>query len=56
MQLGDLREARTQLELGLNRFEEPDSEIREKFGFDVGASARCPRVYDVAIRRSPART
>jgi class 3 adenylate cyclase/tetratricopeptide (TPR) repeat protein len=40
MQLGDLREARTQLELGLSRFEEPGSEIREKFGFDVGASAR----------------
>ena len=40
MQLGDLREARTQLELGLSRFEEPGSETREKFGFDVGASAR----------------
>ena len=40
MQLGDLREARTQLELGLSRFEEPGSEIREKFGLDVGASAR----------------
>ena len=40
MQLGDLREARTQLELGLSRFEEPGSEIREKFGFDVGATAR----------------
>jgi len=40
MQLGDLREARTQLELGLSRFEEPGGEIREKFGFDVGASAR----------------
>ena len=40
MQLGDLRGARTQLELGLSRFEEPGSEIREKFGFDVGASAR----------------
>ena len=40
MQLGDLREARTQLELGLSRFEEPGSEIREKFGFDVGGSAR----------------
>ena len=39
MQLGDLREARTQLELGLSRFEEPGSEIREKFGLDVGASA-----------------
>jgi class 3 adenylate cyclase/predicted ATPase len=40
MQLGDLREARTQLELGLSGFEEPGGEIREKFGFDVGASAR----------------
>ena len=40
MQLGDLREARTQLELGLSRFEEPGSEIREKFGLDAGASAR----------------
>ena len=40
MQLGDLREARTQLELGLSGFEEPGSEIREKFGLDVGASAR----------------
>jgi class 3 adenylate cyclase len=40
MQLGDLREARTQLELGLSRFEEPGSEIREKFGVDAGASVR----------------
>jgi predicted ATPase len=40
MQLGDLREARTQLELGLSRFEEPGSEIREKFGLDAGATAR----------------
>ena len=40
LQLGDLREARTQLELGLSRFEEPGSEIREKFGLDVGATAR----------------
>ncbi len=40
LQLGDLREARTQLELGLSRFEEPGSEIREKFGFEVGVSAR----------------
>src|SRR5580704_8057798 len=39
LQLGDLREARTQLELGFSRFEEPGSEIREKFGLDVGASA-----------------
>ena len=39
MQLGDLHEARTQLELGLSGFEEPGSEIREKFGLDVGASA-----------------
>jgi class 3 adenylate cyclase/tetratricopeptide (TPR) repeat protein len=41
LQLGDLREARTQLELALSRFEEPGSEIREKFaGLDVGATAR----------------
>jgi class 3 adenylate cyclase/predicted ATPase len=40
MQLGDLREARTQLELGIGRFEEHGGEIREKFGLDVGASAR----------------
>jgi predicted ATPase len=40
MQLGDLREARTQLELALSRFEEPGSEIREKFGLDAGATAR----------------
>ena len=40
MQLGDLREARTQLELALSRFEEPGSEIREKFGLDAGAGAR----------------
>jgi class 3 adenylate cyclase/tetratricopeptide (TPR) repeat protein len=40
MQLGDLREARTQLELALSRLDETGSELREKFGFDVGASAR----------------
>jgi tetratricopeptide (TPR) repeat protein len=40
MQLGDLREARTQLELGLSGFEGRDSELREKFGLDAGASAR----------------
>jgi predicted ATPase len=40
MQLGDLREARTQLELALSRFEEPGSEIRERFGLDAGAPAR----------------
>ena len=40
LQLGDLREARTQLELARSRFEEPGSEIREKFGLDVGATAR----------------
>jgi class 3 adenylate cyclase/tetratricopeptide (TPR) repeat protein len=40
LQLGDLREARTQLELGLSRLEESGSEIREKFGLDAGASAR----------------
>ena len=40
MQLGDLRDARTQLELALSHFEETGSEIREKFGFDGGASAR----------------
>jgi class 3 adenylate cyclase/tetratricopeptide (TPR) repeat protein len=40
MQLGDLREARTQLELGLSRVEEPGSELRERFGRDGGASAR----------------
>jgi class 3 adenylate cyclase/tetratricopeptide (TPR) repeat protein len=40
MQLGDLREARTQLELALSRFEEPGSDTREKFGLDAGASAR----------------
>ena len=40
MQMGNLREARTQLELGLGRSEEPDSELREKFGLDAGVSAR----------------
>ena len=40
MQLGDLREARTQLELGLSRFEGAGSEFRQKFGLDGGASAR----------------
>ena len=40
LQLGDLREARTQLELGLSRFEELGSELRERFGLDVGAIAR----------------
>jgi class 3 adenylate cyclase/tetratricopeptide (TPR) repeat protein len=40
MQLGDLGKARTQLELALTRFEEPGSEIREKYGLDAGASAR----------------
>ena len=40
MQLGDLREARTQLELGLSRFEELGSGLRERFGLDGGASAR----------------
>jgi tetratricopeptide (TPR) repeat protein len=40
MQLGDLRESRTQLELGLSHFEESDSELREKFGLDLRASAR----------------
>jgi class 3 adenylate cyclase/tetratricopeptide (TPR) repeat protein len=40
MQLGDLREARTQLELGLGRFEEPASELRERFGLDGAVSAR----------------
>ena len=40
MQLGDLREARTQLELGLSRFEDPGGELRERFGLDAGASAR----------------
>ncbi|HZZ24763.1 MAG TPA: AAA family ATPase, partial [Roseiarcus sp.] len=39
MQLGDLREARTQLELGLSRFKEPGSEGIEKFGVDGEASA-----------------
>ncbi len=38
MQLGDLREARTQLELGLSRFEEPGG--RERFGLEGGVSAR----------------
>ncbi|MGC2787411.1 MAG: AAA family ATPase, partial [Roseiarcus sp.] len=40
MQLGDLGEARTQLELALGRCEEPASEIREKYGLDAGAGAR----------------
>ena len=40
LQLGDLREARTQLELGLSRFEEPGGNIRERFGVDTGAGAR----------------
>ena len=40
MQLGDLREARTQLELGFSRFEDPGGELRERFGLDGGASAR----------------
>src|SRR3984957_20880512 len=39
MQMGNLREARTQLELGLGRSEEPDSELREKFGLDAGVGA-----------------
>ena len=40
MQLGDLREARAQLELGLGSFEEPASELRERFGLDGAVSAR----------------
>ena len=57
LQLGDLREARTQLELGLSRFEELGSGLRERFGLDVGAIARAfSRAYDVAVRRSSART
>ena len=40
MQLGDLREARTQLELGLGRFEEGAGELRERFGLDGPVSAR----------------
>jgi class 3 adenylate cyclase/tetratricopeptide (TPR) repeat protein len=40
MQLGDLRGARTQLELGLSHFEEPGRELRDRFGLDGGASAR----------------
>ena len=40
MQLGNLREARTQLELALGRIEEPGSEIRDKYGLDAGAGAR----------------
>ena len=40
MQLGDLREARAQLELGLGHFEEPDDELKAKFGIDAAASVR----------------
>ena len=40
MQTGDLREARTQLELALTDLDKISSELREKFGFDAGASAR----------------
>ena len=40
LQLGDLREARTQLELALSRVEEPGSELSKRFGRDGGASAR----------------
>ncbi len=40
MQMGDLREARAQLELGLGHFDEPDSELMEKFGADAAASIR----------------
>jgi class 3 adenylate cyclase/tetratricopeptide (TPR) repeat protein len=40
MQMGDLREARTQLELALGRFGEPGTEFIEKYGLDAGAGAR----------------
>ncbi len=40
MQLGDLREARAQLELGLSHFEEPDDELKAKVGMDAAASVR----------------
>ena len=39
MQMGDLGEARTQLELALSHFEETGGEIGERFGFDAGATA-----------------
>jgi class 3 adenylate cyclase/predicted ATPase len=40
MQMGDLREARTQLELALGRFGEPGTEFIEKYALDAGAGAR----------------
>ena len=40
MQMGDLREAQAQLELGLGHFDESDSELMEKFGADATASIR----------------
>ena len=40
MQMGDLREAQAQLELGLGHFDESDSELMEKFGADAAASIR----------------
>ena len=55
MQLGDLREARTQLELALSCFEEPGSELRERFGLDGGASARALLAFTVWLSGDPPR-
>jgi predicted ATPase len=55
MQMGDLREARTQLELGLGRFEEPGGETREKFGFDAGACARAILALTMWLSGDPPR-
>ena len=48
MQLGDLREARTQLELGFSRFDEPGSEIR-KFGLDAVAVAGALLAFTMSV-------
>jgi class 3 adenylate cyclase/tetratricopeptide (TPR) repeat protein len=61
MQLGDLREARIQLELGLGGFEDPSSErrvgseLRERFGLDGGASARAFLAFTMWLSGDPSR-
>ena len=61
MQLGDLREARIQLELGLGGFEDPSSErrvgseLRERFGLDGGASARAFLAFTMWLSGDPLR-
>jgi class 3 adenylate cyclase/tetratricopeptide (TPR) repeat protein len=55
MQMGDLREARTQLEFGLSRFEEPASEFIEKFGLDAGATARAVLAFALWLSGDPPR-